>query len=190
MAQRDYARKNTRKPQKRGMPAWLWMLVGLLVGLFIAFLVYLQQQGDSPFKGLNLPSPKPVATDTRAVKQPPIPKAPPKREGINYDFYSILPEQEVVIPESELGKQTTTQEKANYFLQVGSFKNDGDAQARIAELFLLNLQPTIQKVTVDGGNTWHRVRVGPYTDHRKLDQARRKLQDNGIDFFVIKEKQG
>jgi cell division protein FtsN len=45
-------------------------------------------------------------------------------------------------------------------------------------------------VTVDGGTTWHRVRVGPYTDRRKLDQARRKLQDNGIDFFVIKEKQG
>ncbi len=189
---RDYARRTTsRKPQKNGLPGWLWMLGGLLVGLFIAFLVYLQGQGESPFKGISLPKSKPAATDTRAVTRQPVPKAPPKREGINFDFYSILPEQEVVIPESELGNTPTpNEEKANYFLQVGSFKSDEDASSRMAELFLLNLEPSIQKVTVDGGNTWHRVRVGPYTDRRKLDQARRKLQNNGIDFFVIKEKQG
>jgi cell division protein FtsN len=189
---RDYAKRTTsRKPKKAPLPGWLWMLGGLLVGLFVAFLVYLQQQGDSPFQGISLPKAKPAATDTRAVTKQPIPKAPPKKEGINFDFYSILPEQEVVIPESELGNTPTpSQEKANYFLQVGSFKSDTDANARMAELFLLNLEPSIQKVTVDGGNTWHRVRVGPYTDRRKLDKARRRLQDNGIDFFVIKEKQG
>ncbi len=188
---RDYARRTTsRKPQKKALPGWVWMFAGLLVGLFIAFLVYLQQQGSNPLKGLSLPTPKPAATDTRAVKKQPIPKAPKKDDGINFDFYSILPEQEVVIPESELGNTPTpTAEKANYFLQVGSFKSDEDANSRMAELFLLNMEPSIQKVTVDGGNTWHRVRVGPYTDRRKLDKARRRLQDNGIDFFVIKEKQ-
>ncbi|MCW8918761.1 MAG: SPOR domain-containing protein [Gammaproteobacteria bacterium] len=189
---RDYAKRTTtRKPPPKPLPGWLWLLGGLLVGLFIAFLVYLQQQGGSPFKGTTKPGP--AATDTRAVTKPVIPKAPmtpPKREGINFDFYSILPEQEVVIPESELAKGRTIQEKANYYLQVGSFKSNEDAQARMAELFLLNLNPTIQKVTIDGGNSWHRVRVGPYTDQRKLDQARRRLQDNGIDFFVVKERQG
>ena len=190
---RDYAKRTTsRKPKKAPLPGWLWMLGGLLVGLFVAFLVYLQQQGKSPLDGISLPNTKPATTDTRAVKKEPIPKAPKKEDsGINFDFYSILPEQEVVIPESELGNTPTpTAEKANYFLQVGSFKSDEDAGARMAELFLLNLEPSVQKVTVDGGNTWHRVRVGPYTDRRKLDQARRRLQDNGIDFFVIKEKQG
>ncbi len=188
---RDYAKRTTtRKPAKKPVGGWVWMLGGLLIGLFIAFLVYLQQQGGDSFQGVSLPKFKPATTDTRAVKKPTIPKAPPKKEGINFDFYSILPEQEVVIPESELGNSSKQQEKANYFLQVGSFKSEEDAQARIAELFLLNLVPSIQKVTVDGGNTWHRVRVGPYVDRRKLDKARRRLQDNGIDFFVIKEKQG
>jgi cell division protein FtsN len=188
---RDYAKRTTsRKPAKKPTPGWLWMLGGLLAGLFIAFLLYLQQQGGAPFQGALQGKPKGTATDTRAVTKPAIPKAPAKREGINFDFYSILPEQEVVIPESELAKGRTTQEKANYYLQVGSFKSNEDAQSRMAELFLLNLNPAIQKVTIDGGNSWHRVRVGPYTDQRKLDQARRRLQDNGIDFFVIKEKQG
>ena len=188
---RDYAKRTTsRKPKKQPMPGWVWMFAGLLVGLFVAFLVYLQQQGKNPLAGISLP--KPPVTDTRAVKKEPVPKAPKKEDdGINFDFYSILPEQEVVIPESELGNTPTpTAEKANYFLQVGSFKSEEDANSRIAELFLLNLEPSIQKVTVNGGNSWHRVRVGPYTDRRKLDKARRRLQDNGIDFFVIKEKQG
>ena len=188
---RDYAKRTTtRKPKKTPLPGWMWMLGGLLVGLFIAFLVYLQQQGGEPFKGLSLPTSKPASTDVRAVKKQPIPKAPPKREGINFDFYSILPEQEVVIPESELGKTDKPEERANYYLQVGSFKSNEDAQTRMAELFLLNLTPSIQKVTIDGSDSWHRVRVGPYVDRRKLDKARRRLQDNGIDFFVIKEKQG
>ena len=188
---RDYAKRTTtRKPAKKPVGGWVWMLGGLLIGLFIAFLVYLQQQGGEPFKGLSLPKMKPSSTDTRSVKKQPIPKAPPKKEGINFDFYSILPEQEIVIPESELSKNSKPEEKANFYLQVGSFKSNDDAQARMAELFLLNLTPSVQKVTVDGGNTWHRVRVGPYVDRRKLDKARRRLQDNGIDFFVIKEKQG
>jgi cell division protein FtsN len=186
---RDYAKRTTtRKPAKRPVPGWVWMLGGLLVGLFIAFLFYLQQQGGGAFKGLSLPKPAGTATDTRAVTKPVIPKAPPKREGINFDFYSILPEQEVVIPQSELGKAGPAQERANYYLQVGSFKSAEDAQTRMAELFLLNLTPSIQKVTIDGGNSWHRVRIGPYTEQRKLDQARRRLQENGIDFFMIKEK--
>ncbi|MEN8169419.1 MAG: SPOR domain-containing protein [Pseudomonadota bacterium] len=188
---RDYAKRTTtRKAKKAPLPGFVWMLGGLLLGLFIAFLVYLQQQEGEPFKGLSLPKIKSTSTDTRAVKKESIPKAPPKREGINFDFYSILPEQEVVIPESELGKTDRPVEKANYYLQVGSFKSGEDAQSRMAELFLLNLTPSIQKVTIDDSSTWHRVRVGPYVDRRKLDKARRRLQDNGIDFFVLKEKLG
>ena len=93
---RDYAKRTTsRSPKKAPLPGWLWMLGGLLTGLFVAFLVYLQGQGESPFEGISLPRAKPAATDTRAVTKQPIPKAPPKKEGINFDFYSILPEQEV-----------------------------------------------------------------------------------------------
>ncbi len=187
---RDYAKATTtRQPKKSPLPGWMWMLGGLLIGLFVAFLVYLQQQGGADGDKRQASAPQSRSTDTRSVKKP-EPKAPPKREGISFDFYSILPEQEVVIPESELKRAQQPEEKANYYLQVGSFKSDKDAQARTAELFLLNLEPSVQKVTVDGGTTWHRVRVGPYVDRRKLDKARRRLQDNGISFFVIKEKQG
>lgn len=189
MAPRDYAKRTTsRKPQPT-VPGWAWMVIGLLVGLFIAFLVYLQQggSGDALKKMTSAPARAPTA-DTRAVTKTPSPEAPKKREGISFDFYNILPELEVVIPEEELRQETAAQEKATYYLQVGSFKNAADAETRKAELFLLNLTPSVQTVTIDGSQTWHRVRLGPFTDRRKVDQARRRLQDNGIDFIMLKDK--
>jgi cell division protein FtsN len=191
MAQRDYAKRTTTRKPKSQVPGWVWMLAGLLVGLFIAFLVYLQQIGGTDALKQQIakvaPS-RPAATDTRAVKKSPPPEPPQKKEGINFDFYNILPELEVVIPEEELKQGDTTPEKATYYLQVGSFKNAGDAEARKAELFLLNFTPSVQTVTIDGNQTWHRVRLGPFSDRRKVDQARRRLQDNGIDFIMLKDK--
>lgn len=190
MSQRDYAKRTTTRKPKAQVPGWVWMMIGLLVGLFIAFLVYLQQIGGSDaLKKLAASTGKPASTDTRVVKKTPPPEPPKKKEGISFDFYNILPELEVVIPEQELKQgDGAAQEKATYYLQVGSFKNASDAEARKAELFLLNFNPSVQTVTIDGSQTWHRVRLGPFTDRRKVDQARRRLQDNGIDFIMLKEK--
>lgn len=191
MAQRDYAKRTTTRQPKSQVPGWLWMMAGLIVGLFIAFLVYLQQIGGTGAlkdKLATQPS-KPASTDTRVVKKTAPPEAPKKKQGISYDFYNILPELEVVIPEEELKKSgNTAQEKATYYLQVGSFKNTVDAESRKAQLFLLNFTPSVQTVTIDGNQTWHRVRIGPFSDRRKVDQARRRLQDNGIDFIMLKDK--
>ncbi len=187
---RDYAKRTTSRKPKSAVPGWAWMVIGLLVGLFIAFLVYLQQGGgkETVRKPVSATA-KPPASDTRAVTKTPPPEPPKKKEGISFDFYNILPELEVVIPEEELKQDgATTDEKATYYLQVGSFKNSTDAEARKAELLLLNFAPSVQTVTIDGNQTWHRVRIGPFTDRRKVDQARRRLQDNGIDFIMLKEK--
>ena len=191
MAQRDYAKRTTTRKPKAQVPGWVWMMIGLMVGLFIAFLVYLQQIGGTEaLKKIAIAPSKPPATDTRVVKKSPPPEPPKKKEGINFDFYNILPELEVVIPEEELnqGGSNASEEKATYYLQVGSFKNASDAESRKAELFLLNFNPSVQTVTIDGNQTWHRVRIGPFTDRRKVDQARRRLQDNGIDFIMLKDK--
>lgn len=197
-ARRDYAkRSSTRKPQKKPVPGWVWMLAGLSFGLLVAFLVYLQQLGAGrESRTASAPS----STDTRVVPSPsskpasapqrqqPLSTAttPPKREGVQFDFYNILPELEIVIPESEL--QRDASEAHTYYLQVGSFRSSNDAETRKAELLLLNFQPSVQTVTVDGNQTWHRVRVGPFTERRRVDQARRRLQDNGIDFIMLREK--
>ncbi|MFO7594639.1 MAG: SPOR domain-containing protein [Pseudomonadota bacterium] len=189
MAQRDYAKRTTTRKQKGQVPGWIWMFAGLLVGLFIAFLVYLQQIGgtESLKQRFAAEPGTPARTDARSVKKQPEAKAPEKT-GINFDFYKILPEMEVMIPKEELDKDTKPlEEEATYYLQVGSFQTDKDAESRKAELLLLNFTPSVQKVEIND-QTWHRVRIGPFTDRRKADQARRRLHDNGIDFIMLKEK--
>jgi len=45
----------------------------------------------------------------------------------------------------------------------------------------------VQTVTVNG-QTWHCVRIGPFTGARKADEVRRMLADNNIDTLVMKVK--
>lgn len=197
-SRRDYAKRTTTRKQKPSVPGWLWMVGGLSVGLLIAFLVYLQQQ--SALRDVSGTGTGPATTDTRVVPPPTArpPAAPQRqqplasvepapRQGVQFDFYNILPELEIVIPETELRREGTDQQHT-YYLQVGSFRRDSDAESRKVELIMLNFEPVVQTVTVDGNQTWHRVRIGPFSDRRRLDQARRRLQENGIDFIMLRER--
>lgn len=186
---RDFAKKpQQRRKKKNPVPGWIWLLAGLLIGLFIAFLVYLQQTGSLNTKRIARAPVEATKQDTRSVKKQPQVKAPEKEKGIKFDFYSILPEMEVVIPEEDLKGPEKSGPPVNFILQVGSFRKAADADTQKAKLALLGLVSTIQRVTVDGKVTWYRVRLGPYTDRRKLDRVRRQLQDNDIDFIMLKEK--
>ncbi|MBE0510731.1 MAG: SPOR domain-containing protein [Chromatiales bacterium] len=200
-ARRDYAKRTTTRKRKQPLPGWLWMLGGLSLGLLVAFLIYLQPLGAGRDSGPGSARTS-TSTDTRVVTSPaskpaaapqrqePVVSAkaePAPRQGMQFDFYNILPELEIVIPDSEL-QRADTGEQHTYYLQVGSFRRSDDAEARKAELLLLNFVPSVQTVTIDGNQTWHRVRLGPFTERRRVDQAGRRLQDNGIDFIMLREK--
>jgi len=205
-ARNDYAKKSTsrRSPRntarqkqsgKKVVPGWLWLLAGLAIGLFVAFLVSISEQGiiQNPTTIIK----KPTATIEKKAPQKSAGRPDPKikresrsaPEGVKFDFYHILPEMEVAIPKEEIERgQRSHAKPVQYFIQVGSFKNNRDAESRRAELFLLNFEPSVQTVTIDGKQSWHRVRLGPFMDRRKLDLAQRRLQDNDIDFITLKER--
>lgn len=198
VARKDYAKKSaprggprntqrhkagTRKP----VAGWVWLLAGLSIGLFIAFLVTISEQGSKQQPVAAIQKKKIVKSGGR-----PDPKKSTesrKREGVKFDFYHILPEMEVAIPKEEIetGRKDNTP-LSQYVIQVGSFKNAADAESRRAELFLLNFEPSVQTVTIDGNQSWHRVRLGPFIDRRKLDLAQRRLQNSDIDFITLKER--
>ncbi|WP_090934220.1 SPOR domain-containing protein [Azotobacter beijerinckii] len=75
----------TAPPRKREIPSWLWMVCGLAVGGFAVFLTKLQPGSDAIKRGSTEPPPAKTAQ-----AQPP---SKPK-----YDFYTLLPESEVVVP--------------------------------------------------------------------------------------------
>ncbi|MCW8825479.1 MAG: SPOR domain-containing protein [Gammaproteobacteria bacterium] len=198
-ARNDYAKKTTsrgapRSSSRRGgssqkaVPGWIWLLAGLSIGLFIAFLVSI---ADQEIGSKRASSAQKESSKKRSGRADPKKESPAKatRDGVKFDFYHILPEMELVLPADEVEPNTKSAAIATqYIIQVGSFKNAADAESRRAELFLLNFEPSVQTVTIDGKQSWHRVRLGPFIDRRKLDLAQRQLQNSDIDFITLKER--
>ena len=196
---RDYAR--TPKPKdKAGLPGWAWLLGGLAIGLFVAMLVYLDKVTPASDKHSITDTIKKHWQDAREVRkqakdQPP--SKPPENKLTHkpkFDFYTILPDMEVAVPEQDLkpdqksSQKTTAVDNTEYFLQAGSFKSDDEADRLKARLALQGIVATIQKVKIGDGDTWHRVRVGPVKGLTNLNQTRHRLQQMGVATIVVKNK--
>ena len=135
----------------------------------------------------------PTETETRDVrKQKPAPVPPPPKP--RFDFYNLLPEMEVIVQDEEI-KGTPSKEgvkrveqPGTYLLQAGSFRSHTQADQLRAKLALLGLETSIQSVSVNSKQAWHRVRVGPFLNLSDLNQARSLLKKNGIDAILIRLK--
>lgn len=200
MATRDYKKRTQAKraPAKKGaVPGWVWLLAGLAVGLLVAFLIWLDKLPNAkpaPTKTAVEKPAKAEPKDARSVKKEAPPKAPDaqakEERKLAYDFYTLLPEMEVPVPDNEptaRGLPPTPVAPGTYVVQVGAFRTLKDADARKAELALLGLVSSIQVITIDN-NTLHRVRIGPIKDLARLDQVRNTLKQNAIPFMLLREK--
>lgn len=185
---RDYKRRRPRKPPT---PPWAWFSTGLAIGLSVALVVHLQH---------SRPGPEPVPVATRAA-QPASQQAEENSgeqadvsSGGGFDFYTMLPGIEVVVPEDEARGRTARGGDAaalppgRYWIQAGSFRRYPDADRRKAELALLGLGSSIQEVAIDG-QTWHRVRIGPLPDAAQAEATRRRLADSGIAALALRERE-
>ena len=52
----------------------------------------------------------------------------------------------------------------------------------------MGFETDIQTITINNKDTYHRVRVGPYSDLRTLDKARSRLKKEGIETRTVKIK--
>jgi cell division protein FtsN len=186
------ARRNKGGRNQNGTPAWLWLLSGILLGLGLAYYLWSkgyipQPQVDTAASGESTEQIGPVDVDEVAPANDEPRKSP-------YDIFTVLPEMEVVVPEQELNQQNRTAEtpaspadSGSYLLQVGSFREQSDAEQLKARLALLGITARTQSVTVNDA-TWHRVRVGPVDGIRQADEMRTKLASNGIESLVMKNQ--
>jgi cell division protein FtsN len=127
------------------------------------------------------PSETPPETPLADIGEPAKPR---------FDFYSMLPNFEVIIPEQEPDVSTDSATKAVvqpgvYVLQAGSFTQHADADRRRAQLALQGIESTIQRVTIDD-KTYHRVRIGPIEDLEQLNVVRSRLREADIDVLRIR----
>ena len=110
----------------------------------------------------------------------------------NYDFYDMLPNFEVVVPEKD---REVSRERDNapakierpgaYVLQAGSYRKQEEADRICAQLKLQGIDAKVQRVAVDE-DVWHRVRIGPITDLTELNRLRTRLRAADLDALVIR----
>ena len=182
---RDY-KPAPPKPERKPNPFLNGLIVALLFGVAIAvgFTIYIKG-GESPFSAktetaVTVESGNPVDTKKDAKAD----EAPTKDR---FEYYNILPGNESKVTEQEIKQlNNDAQPKEAYFLQVGAFKTEQEADNVKAKLALLGLEAIIQTATTPDHGVLHRVRVGPYADPSQLTKTRSDLVENGFKPDLIK----
>ncbi|VWC53677.1 cell division protein [Burkholderia aenigmatica] len=80
---------------------------------------------------------------------------------------------------------TANDANTGYFLQVGAYKTEGDAEQQRARLGFQGFESKVSKRDVSGV-TYFRVRVGPFSKFEEMNSARQRLSDAGVDTAVIR----
>ncbi len=195
---RDYAhspKRGGRQAKGRGgggggMPGWVWLVFGLAIGLVVAAFVYIKRPtgGLPSAQTVEEPAAEPAAKPKKEPKE--AVKLPPK-EKARFTFYELLPSEEVVVPrgDKEAAKAPAASgDGSTYVIQVASYRDREEADKQKASLALLGIESRIETVTIDGSETFYRVRVGPLKDFGKVQIISNRLEDNGIQAMVVKVK--
>lgn len=191
MAPRDFKSRPARgsKAAPKSRPGWLYFLLGAVTGGALTAFFYLNELVPVP---LYVAPEAPPATlpSGESKRRSPAAESPKPR----FEFYTMLPEMEVAVPDHELSRPPASGEASqqsppaagSYYLQVGSFRLPEEADKMKANLAFLGLEASIQTVTINGRDTWHRVRVGPYSDLASLNESRARLREHDVETMVLK----
>ena len=225
-------RNSRKRPPKKSGGAFKWMLLtGLLISL-VVLGVYLKSNGLKKLKQnfpQNLitapvtpiyPVAKPnissgLSPETvEKLEQPPdvnlSPEAATELEnGVmpQFDFYTILPDKGIVVPDheivmrthaervnpptetpvdvttSKIPAETPTKSAITYMMQAGSFKNSSDAEKLRANLESMGIEARVERAKV-GEVIWYRLKLGPYTQMTSVSTIRTRLKQSGIEVIV------
>jgi cell division protein FtsN len=178
-----------------GMPGWSWALIGILAGaLLMAFAMRgswmpMMRQHDGP-------EPNPQATaqkgsDPGVVEQ----TEPEKPKKPSYDFYSVLSEKEVRIPDAEIRAQASAeaQQKQAAQQQAAAQKAEVAQQQQATAAAAANLpKATTQTVTAAppqqapatpaaaSGGSGYLLQVGAFPSAADAEALKAKLALQGF----------
>ncbi|OOG38965.1 SPOR domain-containing protein [Rhodanobacter sp. C05] len=236
MAARKGKGRQAVRNNSGGFPGWGYAVIGVLIG---AILMAVMMRGSllTSLRQPVGPQANPQATaqsgSDAGLAPAPSESAPKKPQ---YDFYSVLSEKEVRIPDAVISaqaraeqqqKQLAAQQQAaaqpqvateqapppanapaavsqnitaapasavsppsttgsGYLLQVGAFPNAADAETLKAKMALQGFIANVQSVDING-QTYHRVRLGPFHSATELESTKQRLASAGINAIALKE---
>lgn len=173
------------------MPGWVYLIMGLSIGLTVAYAVYVNSN-----KKLAQPAAEPVsAPAAKPAARKPQPAAvaeEPAAEGdVTFDFYEMLPNLDVELYEEAKAPATATatatppavSKQGIYIIQAGSFGGLAEASKRKAELGLLGIHSEI-KTGDANGRTVYRVYTDPMENPDDVNRTSTLLTGAGIDILL------
>lgn len=185
------------KGNTKPVSVWLWFFALFAIGSFVGLLMYLDMYEKGRISEHSVPtidgffSSKDDDTENRKKTQTKK-DSESEEKTPNFDFYSLLPKMEVLVPESEITARTakeqlkqTPREQGAYYLQAGAFKDVQAADRMKAGLALLGIASRIESVTLKSG-VWHRVRIGPFNDSQQMNKVRSLMRANNISSIMVK----
>lgn len=252
MATRKGKGRQAVRNNSGGMPGWGWAVIGILIGAVLMFAM----RGHLPMAPQPNEGPQPNAqataqrgSDAGAAGNESTSgtdNGTPAAKKPQYDFYSVLSEKEVRIPDAVISaqakaeqqqKQQASQQAAQaaaqqqaqaaaqkqapaavseaitpapesavraaptpapanataaapagngYLLQVGAFPSPSDAETLKAKLAMQGFVANVSPVNVNG-QTYNRVRLGPFHSATELESAKQRLSSAGINAIALKE---
>jgi cell division protein FtsN len=186
LTHRDY-KTNHRRPMDFGRLREF--AFGALAGVLLAGVAFIYVGGrhQPAHESSDIPHPDPhrkAPADADA-------NAGATQASEKYDFYQMLPNFEVVVPEKEkdvkrdLPATARIERQGVYVLQAGSYRNESDADRVRDKLSKVGIDAKVQRVAVDT-DVWHRVRIGPIAKLDDLNKLRKQLQAADVDAIVIR----
>lgn len=248
MAARKGKGRQAVRNNSGGMPGWGWAVIGILIGAVLMFAM----RGHLPMAPHPNDGPQPNAQATAkggsdagaaASESTSATDAAPAAKKPQYDFYSVLSEKEVRIPDAVISAQAKAEQQqkqqaaqqaaaqqqaqaaaqkpapgpaavaeaitpapesavhapapaptaaaaapsaSGYLLQVGAFPSPSDAETLKAKLAMQGFVANVSPVSVNG-QTYNRVRLGPFHSATELESAKQRLSSAGINAIALKE---
>lgn len=173
-------KKNTRKPNRRRTPTkqkqaplWAWVVIGLLAAALVTLLIFLVNRSEVPVR----------------ISQP-VEQVPQPEEALpqtRFDFYEILKEREIEVPDRSAEVTAAVQTDVELFLQVASFRRAEDADQLRANLLLQNMNAFVEQIDREGSQ-WHRVVVGPFESRSRMARARSDLASQEFNTLLLRRE--
>lgn len=154
-----------------------WLIPVAVVSGFVGFLVYLNSID---------PAQEQERENVPTISAPKNGTGDDEREDPEFRFYDMLPESEVMTPDTEAyePEPDLSEQDREYILQAGSFRTREDAERQRAQVGFQGLRAQIKEVSVDGNSTWYRVMVGPYGSRSDMNKAVDRLVSINIQPMV------
>ncbi|KAF1012183.1 MAG: Cell division protein FtsN [Burkholderia gladioli] len=140
-----------------------------------------------------------IAVVPRLVDNTPPAKKPQTTAAASSSSSQLKPIQQAVKPTSpaqvgnapakpgsgSVAGATALDTNSSYFLQVGAYKTEADAEQQRARLGFQGFESKVSKRDVSG-ITYYRVRVGPFNKLNDLNTTRQRLSNADVDTAVIR----